>query len=186
MNKNRKFSKKSASSLSSRWTSKDHYRVLLQFRSLSKALIDASSIIYMHKAGFFEELTRTVTLYAPQEMLDEAGFEGLPISVVTCHADRMTNDHKLVACALERRLPVISEDKKVLLSMEREGIAYFNSLMMLHFLLFKRVIDAETHAAYFHKLTSSAWYSNQILEFGKTVYYSIADLEDESPTWTKV
>jgi len=160
--------------------------VLSQFRSFSRALIDTSSIIYMHNAGFFEELARTVKLYAPQEMMDEAGFDGLPISVVTCHLGMGTSaDHALIACALAHRLPVISEDKQVLLSLEREEISYFNSLMILHFLLFRKVIDAETHAAYFHELTRSAWYSNQILEFGKKVYCRIANPLDESSIGTE-
>jgi hypothetical protein len=51
-----------------------------------------------------------------------------------------------MACALARRLPAISEDKKVLLFMEREGIPYYNALMMLHFLLFTKAINAQTHA----------------------------------------
>ncbi|MDY6987518.1 MAG: hypothetical protein SWQ30_05615 [Thermodesulfobacteriota bacterium] len=182
MKKNRKISTRFSSPQSSRFTSKDYNRVLSQFRSLSKALIDTSSIIYMHNAGFFEELARTVTLYAPQEIMDEAGFDGLPISVVPCHSGRRSNDHTLIACALARSMPVISEDKQVLLSLEREGISYFNSLMILHFLLFRKVIDAKTHAAYFHELTGFAWYNKQVLEFAKKIYCRIANPKDESST----
>ncbi|MDY6951347.1 MAG: hypothetical protein SWE60_07545, partial [Thermodesulfobacteriota bacterium] len=92
--------KERRSSMASSFTSEDHGRVLAQFQSLSKALIDASSIIYMHKAGFFEELARTVKLCAPQEVVREAGFGSLPISVVPCHGGAGSNDHILIASAL--------------------------------------------------------------------------------------
>jgi hypothetical protein len=151
--------------------------VFATFRTLSKAIIDACSIIYIRKAGFFTELARTVRLYAPQEILDETGFDGLPVSVVPCQTDRSSNDHKLMACALSCGLPVISDDKEVLLSMARQGMPYFNALMMLHFLLFRKVIRPETHSRCFYELTRFAWYNDQILEFGKMVHYRIANPE---------
>ncbi|MDY7032426.1 MAG: hypothetical protein SVY10_11050 [Thermodesulfobacteriota bacterium] len=151
--------------------------VLSQFKSLRKALVDASSIIYMHKAGFFSELVMEVKLYSPQEVLDETGYESLQVIPIPCIGHAESNDQKLILCALERRLPVISDDKKILLHMKKEKIPYFNALMMLNYLVFKKRVDAESYGIYFKRLTSFAWYSPQVLEFEKNIYNTIIQQE---------
>ncbi len=156
----------------------DHTRheVLSQFRRLSRALIDASSIIYMHKAGFFRELSRAVNLYSPPEIVAETGLSGLNIRPIAWTSNSLSNDQKLIAIALKLKRPVISEDKSILLQMHRARLPYFNTLMMLDFLVFRRRIDLNSHAVYFERLKGFAWYSTDVWEFGKNIYNAIADL----------
>ena len=151
--------------------------MLSQFQRLRKALVDASSIIYMHKAGFLRELETEVKLYSPQEVLDETGYDGLKVFPIPFIGHGKANDQKLILCALEQRLPVISEDKKILLHMKKEKIPYFNALMMLNYLVFKKRVDVESYGIYFKRLTSFAWYSPQVLEFEKNVYNTIIQQE---------
>lgn len=156
----------------------DHtkHQVLSHFQTLSRALIDASSIIYMHKAGFLRELANTVNLYSPPEIIKEAGFHDLNIKPVACSSNPPANDQKLITAALTLRWPVISEDKNILLHMRRANFPYFNSLMMLNFLLFRGRIDLKTHAIYFERLKQCARYSPYVWEFGKNIYNTIAHL----------
>jgi len=160
---------------------KDHtsHEVLSQFRALSRALIDASSIIYMHKAGFLTILADTVSLYSPPEIVAETGYNDLDIRPVACTSNSLSNDQKLITAALKLRWPVISEDRNVLLRTERANLPYFNSLMMLNFLLFKKRIDPKTHAIYFDWLKQYARYSPYVWEFGKDIYNTIADPSQE-------
>jgi len=156
----------------------DHTRhqVLSEFRTLSRVLIDASSIIYTHKAGFFTELAKVVNLYSPAEIVAETGYNDLYIRPVACTSKSLSNDQKLITTALKLRWPVISEDGNILLHMQRAKLPYFNTLMMLNFLLFRRRIDLKSHAIYFERLKQCAWYNPYVWKFGKNIYNAIADL----------
>jgi hypothetical protein len=161
--------------------SRDHTRhqVLSQFRTLSRALIDASSIIYMHKAGFFPELANTIDLYSPPEIVAETGYNNSTIRPVASTSNSLPNDRKLITAALKLRWPVISEDGNILLHMQRAKVPYFNTLMMLNFLLYRKRIDPKSHAMYFERLKQYARYSPYVWEFGKNIYNAIADLSWE-------
>lgn len=152
------------------------HQVLSQFQTLSRALIDASSIIYMHKAGFLTVLADTVSLYSPREIVAETGFNDLNIRPVACTSKCLSNDQKLITAALKLRWPVISEDGNILLHMRRAELPYFNSLMMLNFLLYRKRIDLKSHAMYFERLKQYARYSPYVWEYGKNICNAIADL----------
>jgi hypothetical protein len=130
----------------------------------------------MHKAGFLTELADTMNLYSPPEMAAEAGFNNLNMGSVTCTSSSSSHDQKFLTIALKLRWPVVSEDKSILLHMQRSTLPYFNSLMMLNFLLFRKRIDLKVHAVYFKRLKKFVWHSPQVWEFGKNIYNAIADL----------
>jgi hypothetical protein len=148
-------------------------QVLSQLGSICRAFVDASSIIYMHKADFLEELAGAVKLYSPREIIAETGYNGLPVCPVTCPLEVSSNDERLIVCALAHGQPVISEDKKVLSYMDKEGVPYFNALMMLHLLLFRKVVSEERHLFYLQELKRVAWYSKSVLQFAEAVYHAI-------------
>jgi hypothetical protein len=152
------------------------HHVLSEFQTLRKAIIDASSIIYMQKAGFFTELANTVTLYSPAEIVAETGFNDLDLRPVACVSKSLSNDQKLITAALQLRWPVISEDKNILLHIRRAKLPYFNSLMMLNFLLFRRRIDLNSHGIYFERLKQCARYGPDVWEFGKNIYKTITNV----------
>ena len=152
------------------------HQILSEFRALNRALIDASSIIYMHKAGFFTILADTVNLYSPPEIVAETGYNNLHIRPVTCTSNSLSNDQKLITAALELKWPVISEDRNILLHVEKAEHPYFNALMMLNFLLFRNRIDLRSYAIYVERLKQHAWYSPHVWEYGKNIYNTITDL----------
>ena len=130
----------------------------------------------MHKAGFLTELDDIVSLYSPREIVAETGFKDLHIRPVACTSNSLSNDQQLITAALELRWPVISEDKNILMHMERANLPYFNALMMLHFLLLRRRIDLRSHAMYLERLRRFAWYSPYVWEYGKEIYNTVAHL----------
>jgi hypothetical protein len=129
----------------------------------------------MHKAGFLAELANTINLYSPAEIVAETGFDDLNIMSVAGDSNSLSNDQKLINTALKLRWPVISEDGNILLHMQRAKLPYFNSLMMLNFLLFRRRIHLKSHALYCERLKQYAWYSPHVWEFGKNIYNAIVD-----------
>jgi hypothetical protein len=130
----------------------------------------------MHKAGFLMELDDIVSLYSPREIVAETGFKDLHIRPVAYTSNSPSNDQKLITIALELRWPVISEDKNILMHVERTNLPYFNALMMLNFLLFRRRIDLRSHALYLERLKQCAWYSPPVWEYGKEIYNTVAHL----------
>jgi hypothetical protein len=141
--------------------------VIEQFDHLTRALIDASSVIYMEKADFLDMLKDSIDLHSLPEILDEAGIDLKRIKEVKSKNAALSNDQKLIRCALDLNLPVISEDKKILNTLRNHGVPYFNALMMLNFLLYKERITSESYPYYLDALLQIAWYSNKVWAFGE-------------------
>jgi hypothetical protein len=152
---------------------KSPQQVLAQFEHLTKALIDASSIIYSHTAGFFYLLQANLELVTTPEVIAEAGADAEKIGLIDCHTKSMSVDEKLVYCAVHFKLPVISEDKKILLKLKRTRLPYFNVLMMLNYLCYVDAIDRQQYLKYYASLQSFAWYSPKIWSHGNSVHCAI-------------
>jgi len=150
--------------------------IFFQFDQLNKVLIDASSIIYMDRANFLVLLASSIRLFSIQEILTETGPVSKRIKPLIYNKTASSNDQKLVSCALELNLPVISEDKKILMAMKRAGRPFFNSLMMLNFLLYRRRIQNQQYIQYHLALKKFARYSDDIWDYGAAVNAAINEL----------
>jgi hypothetical protein len=150
--------------------------IFSQFNQLDKALIDASSIIYANKAHFLKRLTSSVSLFSIHEILSEAGSISDNIKPLTHTGKTLSNDQKLVACALRFGLPLISEDKKILMAMKSAKKPFFNSLMMLNFLLYRQMIDNQQYAQYHLALRQFARYSDDVWQYGAQIHAAIKEL----------
>jgi hypothetical protein len=148
-------------------------QVLAQFKHLTKALIDASSIIYSHKAGFLNLLQAELELVATSEVITEAGPDATGIGIIHCHTKSMSVDDMLLYCAEHYSLPVISEDKKILAKLKRTDLPYFNVLMMLNYLCYVDAIDRRQYLKYHTALRVFAWYSPKIWAYGNSVHYAM-------------
>jgi len=155
--------------------------ILRRFSRLEHALIDASSLIYIDKAGFLRELAASIALHAPQQIVAETGFTAPPVERIEASApldDGEKNDDILVRCALERGWPIISEDRQILHRMKREGMEYFNALMMLHCLLYRRCITPSRHRIHLERLHGFARYSAEVWAYGDSVHLAIRAQQD--------
>jgi len=147
--------------------------VLAQFKALKRAMIDASSIIYARKAGFISILQANLELITIPEIKAEAGDDAGDIETMHCKATSESVDEKLVHCALQNNLPVISEDKKILSKLKQTHLPYFNVLMMLNFLSYIEAIDGDQYSHYYTALQEFAWYSPKIWYYGSRVRSAI-------------
>ncbi|HEX3019815.1 MAG TPA: hypothetical protein VHP36_05920 [Chitinispirillaceae bacterium] len=140
------------------------------FKSLNSAAIDASSIIYMQKAGFLHSAIVHIQLHSPITVLDQTGFDLLQI---TSHDmkpyQQLSADQQLVNLAQNLSIPVISDDKWVLIKARAMGFPFYNSLMILNFLLYKRLVTLEFFDKYLHELITIARYSQTVIQYGSTV-----------------
>ena len=106
-------------------------------------------IYYLHgKTGFFDITARCIQLHTPESCLKETGFSELSVVVHCIDIRDTTADKQLLDLAQSLHLPVISEDRKILMSASRNGITFYNSLMILNFLLYNKSIDTEVHGLF--------------------------------------
>lgn len=149
----------------------DPLQTLHSLSQLESALIDASSILYMQKAGYFDLLVGAIKLYTiPEVILEIRSNTGGLRLIRPCGSHTLTTDKKLITCALERELAMISEDKEILRAMQRAKAPYFNALMMLNLLLLLGKIDEGRYRGYLRDLKSIARYSEIVWQFGEQVY----------------
>jgi len=157
-------------------------RELAAFERLRRCLIDSSSAICMQKAGFLTLLCETIELATIPEVVAETGFDDLPALVLTASSSEKkayaaekspTVDELLVEQAVTLRLPVITEDRKMMLRLDREGVPFFNALMMLHLLLYRGKLDLPTHTARFDRLLAVSRYSDRVRAYGDEVLQAV-------------
>jgi hypothetical protein len=149
-------------------------QVIQGFETLRAAMIDASSVIYIRKSGFFETLLKCLRLYSPVEIIHELGDDADSIEPATCPAIDGTNDRKFVACAAALRLAVISDDRGIITAARKADLPAYNALMMLNFLLWKRRLQAGHFTLHRDRLRHFAWYAPGVWEYAESVTTAIA------------
>ncbi|WP_455382683.1 hypothetical protein [Salinispira pacifica] len=156
-------------------------RELEAFSALRRCLLDSSSAIYMKKAGFLALLCSTLDISTIPQVVEETGYRDMPVTIVdgvgsedaNAGAPGPTTDELLVQTALARRLPVITEDRKMMLRLDAGGLPFFNALMMLHLLLFRGTLDPAAHSEHRSRLLEVCRYSLRVLEYGEEVYQAV-------------
>lgn len=143
------------------------------FPSLKEASVDASSIIYMLKCGLLGKTAAHIKLYCSPPVAAETGWPGLPVTQVMPKGRFSTNDESVVLLGEEMNIPVISEDKKLLMAAERKGLRYFNTLMILNWLLLDSAVSEEEYLEYRAELVKVARYSNRVLEYAEEIHKKI-------------
>jgi hypothetical protein len=148
--------------------------ILKDFDSLNSAFIDSSSIIYLSRLDILDKLKQAISLYSIEEILKEVGYSNLNLIMHDHkHDDSLSNDIKLVKSAKILNLPVISEDKKLLLNAEKSGLKYYNSIVILIFLLYKNRISQFEFESYKAELLKFARYSEKVKNFSNAVLQEI-------------
>ena len=88
---------------------------------------------------------------------------------------KQETDRHLIETAKYIQVPVITEDKKILMQAKRTGLPFFNTLMVMNFLIYKKVISQTDYQTALDKLQGEAYYDAIIFEYGKKVYEGIIE-----------
>ena len=144
--------------------------------SLTSAIIDTSSLIYLTKIKCFSLVAGSCKLVTIPDVVNEYGENISDIAVINVSMENGDTDQKLIRICVKDKLMLISEDKKLLLDAQENNIPYFNSLMMLNFLLLKKKIRQKEYASLLEKLKSVARYRKDVWEFGAEVNNAISNL----------
>jgi len=147
------------------------------FSGIDEISIDASSIIYSLKVGILGYLSAEVSLISTEAIIEEVQWPRLPVKSHKIFENaEMTNDESVVELAKIQSCPVLSEDKEVLENARKNGLHYYNTLMMLNYLLLKQRITKKEYPEYLQRLIDISHYSEDILEYGTLLNQSILEL----------
>lgn len=140
------------------------------YNQLQHAVIDSSSLIYMQKSRFLDIVAMHIEFHAPKAVLIETGFYELQL-IDHANTDVIadTVDQQVVLLGRELQIPIISDDKKVLRKADQLLLPYYNSLMVLNFLLYKDYVTYNQFNNFQQELLKIARYGEQIVSYGRLV-----------------
>jgi hypothetical protein len=143
-------------------------KILSQLQQLTVALVDASSIIYMVKAGFFELAADNLELHSPEQIIQETGYRKLKIAPLA--GIDLPPDNSLLYSAEQLGWPVITDDKEIMKTLAARRLVYFNALMVLEYLSFRKLLTAAEYSDHRGRLLFHAWYGPEIVRIAGAVH----------------
>ena len=135
--------------------------------------IDASSMIYLLKTGLLGSLAAEVNLVTTEPVFKEVGWHRLPVKIIEINCEGLTNDQSLLVLAELRKNSVLSEDLEILQNAGDSGMDYYNTLMMLNYLLLKGRVKEVEYSEYLERIKVISHYSSAVLNYGQKVYKAI-------------
>jgi hypothetical protein len=131
-------------------------------------LVDTSTLIYLDKITMLDLVLAVFAPMTISQVITEFGRypEGLSI----CAAGAGETDDVLVQTAIDLQAGVLSEDKKVLLTARRQGLCYYNSLMILLALYSRKEISCSICEQRLACLLSFARYSEKVQSYGRELF----------------
>ena len=167
--------------MSSRSRGTEYEDVLSDFDRLAEAVIDTSSLILAEKAAVLPLLADEVRLRTVPAAIREysAGTPGgsVPPAVILIEDEFPDRggpaDSGVLAAARARRLPLISEDRKLLLQAGAAGLRYYNCLVMLEFLLYRGKMDDGARTGHRTALLAGARYASRVLAWADGLHWAV-------------
>jgi hypothetical protein len=142
---------------------------LSQFDTLSSAVIDSSSIIYLQKINVLSKVIGMLKLHTVENVISECDFE-IPKIIIIESTVGDTTDKQIVDSSKALALPVISDDFSILQKVSMNNLPHYNSLMILNFVLYKNDISTDEYIDYLFELKQIARYSSFVWKYGEDLF----------------
>ena len=150
----------------------DPESTLEQLRSLSRAAIDSSSVIYAAKSGLLDTLCTALELRTVPGVVNEVGYP-LPLIRLEEKPEGGSVDNQILACAAGARIPLISEDRKLLVKADEVGLECYNLLVVLELLLLRGHLSLVDWDCARKRLLASAQYSARVVHAGQLLHWTV-------------
>jgi hypothetical protein len=142
----------------------------LRFTTL---LADASSLIVLSDIGALAAACRAWRVVTIRAAAAEAGASANGVSLIDGEVDgaapAVSTDRALVESAAKARLPLLSEDKKVLMAAEERGLDCFDVLIALELLSANGTLAPEQYADVRARLLERNTYRGDRLSWAQSV-----------------
>ncbi len=144
---------------------------LSKLKTLRRAVIDSSTLIYLSKLELLEYVTKEVDLIIPSAVFREIGSSGIEgVQVVPPVEAQMKADAQVVALARRLGCAVCSDDKKILLNARKQGADYFNTLMLILLLKVRKRLTTDETEKKLLQLKRLARYNAKIWKYGEDLF----------------
>jgi hypothetical protein len=163
----------------------DPEQTLEELRRLRSAVIDASTAIYSHDAGFLSAAAVALRLTTTREVFAEVGRgergfalpEGIRVGSVDEGAQvppvGSAADRGVLTVAIQTRRALLSDDRKLLMAADRLRHPYYNALCLLELLLERGTLSETQHQACWDHLVEHARYSGPVLKAGRALHMAV-------------
>ncbi len=153
--------------------------VLAELRALRGGLIDTSTLIYGERLQVLPLLARQWCLVTIPQVVAEFGRHPEQMELLNGpHAG--STDEVLLATAIDLRLPLLSEDGRLLRRARARQHPHYNSLMLLLALLVQGQITLAEYDRLHAVLVQVARYSPAVLAWGQALLQALMQSMDES------
>ncbi len=147
----------------------DPEKISQELLLLRGGVADTCTLIYLDRLGLLPLVGESLQLLVLPDVMREFG--RLPAGC-TPHRKVVaaTPDQAVIRLACTLQIPILSEDRQVLMAGRNLGLQYYNTLMiLLALLLQERISRAEYHLAY-TELQKIARYSSAVWQVGEQVF----------------
>ena len=147
----------------------DPEQITYELKRFQGGVADTCTLIYLERINLLVTAGRSFRLLVPPDVVQEFGHP-LPGCITcgkTCIGDA---DQAVLQLAHERHVPVLSEDRQLLMSSRRLGLNYYNTLMILLALLLQQKISLEEYQRAYSCLREIARYSSAVWQVGEEVF----------------
>ena len=147
----------------------DAVKIGEELLDLRGGVIDTSSLIYLEKIQMLKTAADVFQFLLPAGVVEEFGCcpDGCMVHVVR---ESLSTDQAIVRLAEQLEQPVLSEDRQLLLASARQGLMYYNTLMLLLALVLQKKLDVARYGKACTGLREIARYSPVVWQAGAQVF----------------
>jgi len=140
-----------------------------ELKMFQGGVADTSTLIYLDGIGLLELCSRNFQFLVSPDVIAEFG-RPLPECLLCGGTCTGNADQSVLDLALERDVPVLSEDRGLLMNAARHNLPYYNSLMIMLALLFQHKLGQDEYSRAHEDLVGIARYSPEVLDIGRQVF----------------
>ncbi|ADW16815.1 hypothetical protein Despr_0639 [Desulfobulbus propionicus DSM 2032] len=150
----------------------DTDKLLAALRGLAGGVVDTSTLIYLERLELLPRVAGCVQLVLIPQVIAEFGGE-IAGATLLATAPTGTTDQAVCRSASLLHLPVLSEDRQVLLAARRLGLGYYNTLMLLLALCARGDLPLAAYPQLRRRLSAFARYGRDILAVGDALFHAL-------------
>lgn len=148
--------------------------VLQELKHLRAGVADTSTLSYLEKIDLLSLVVWSYYLTVIPQVAQEFGRS---LSGVTLYEEILDApaDKAIIEAARRGKLAVFSEDRKVLMTADKIGLPYYNTLMLVLSLFSRDIIDQARCRELMRRLLQIARYGPAVVNFGEQMYDALQE-----------
>ena len=147
----------------------DPEQILDELKKFYGGVADTSTLIYLDRINLLPLVSKYFQLLVAPDVAREFGRP--PAGCIVCGEICVEGaDQAVLQLATEFSLPVLSEDRRLLISSRALGLKYYNTLMILLALLHQQKINLTEYERAYTSLRETARYSPAVWQVGEQVF----------------